>query len=115
MSEIIPELKLTYLEGSNPKHYGLNVKMENPEFSSHLMLTHNGSLEDSNLKYVLTVVLEESEEGTNEFDIDLGQLNLNQDEGQIDVSLMVSSTEVGTGTIRAEEAQQETRPLDFND
>lgn len=114
MVEIIPELKLTYVEGSNPKHYGLNVKINSQEVGSHVMLEHSENMEDPNIKYVISIELEESIEGTGEFDIDLGQLDIDAENGQIDVNLIVSSTEVGSDTIRVEEAQQETRPADFN-
>lgn len=112
MSEIKPELKLTYLEGSNPRHYALNVKIDGQQTHPHLIINcDNGKMLKSNTQFVVSVEMGKSSEGTDEIDVDMGQITFDSNESLVEVQLMHNNTLAGKGRVRVKEAQQESRPI----
>ncbi len=113
MSQITPELKLVFWEGTNPREYELRVTIDGQPSSTHVAATYSGNMNTPNVLYVVNVNMTQSSQGLVNRRIDLGQLNIDPQNGEIEVNLMDGSTQIGFGSIRVEEAQQETRPLVF--
>lgn len=112
MTEIKPELKLTYLEGSNPKHYALNVKIDGQMADPYLMTNNdNGNMVNPNNHFVVAVEMVEMDQGSDELNINLGQITFDNEESLVEVRLKQNNDLVGTGSIRVKEAQQESRPI----
>jgi len=112
MMEILPNLKLTFQEGTNPKHYALNIKVDEEESHPHLMIDHNGgNMIVSNSQFEIVVEMGEETEGVNELDIDLGSLEFDSEESEVKVLIQVNGASVGENTIKVKEAQQESRPI----
>ncbi len=112
MSLIIPELKLTYLEGSNPKHYALNVKINGQLTHPNLIVNNDsGTWTIPNDHYVVNVELGGSSPGSDNIDIDLGQITFDSEESLVEVELKQNNTVVGKKSVRVKEAQQESRPI----
>jgi hypothetical protein len=114
MSQITPVLGLTYLEGINPRSYVLRITLEGQSNSNHLLSNHSGSYTTPNLEYLANVNMTQSSEGLVNRMIDLGQLNIHPQDGDINVILMDGATQIGSGTIRVKEAEQQSRPVIFN-
>ena len=114
MSVIIPELNLTYLEGTNPRHYALNVKIDGQQIHPNLMLTHAGNMTIPNSEYLVTVQLGPSSQGSSEIGVDMGEQTFDHEDNLVKVKLMHNNTLVGEGSIRVKEAQQESKPINGN-
>ncbi len=111
MSAIVPELKLTYLEGSSPKHYSLNVKINGQEAHPNLIISNdNGTMENPNTLFVVSVEMGEMSQGVEQIDVDMGQIAFDNEESLVEVQLIQNNTLLGEGSIRVKEAQQESRP-----
>ena len=112
MSVIVPELKLTYLEGSNPKHYALNVKIDRQQAHPLLIINNDhGMMVNPNTPFVVSVEMGESSQGADSIDVDLGQIPFESEESLVEVQLMQNNTLLEKGSIRVKEAQQESRPI----
>lgn len=111
MSVIIPELKLTYLEGLNPRHYSLNVKIDGPEALPLVIIGNdNGTMVTPNSEYLIVVEMDEISEGSVEIDVDMGEIPFDNDESEIKVQFKHNNSSVGEETVGVKEAQQESRP-----
>ncbi|MFT5823460.1 MAG: hypothetical protein ACI8ZM_004721 [Crocinitomix sp.] len=112
MSVIIPELNLTYLEGTNPRHYALNVKVDGQQAQPHLIVNNdNGTMVNPNTQFVISVEMGQASQGSDEIDVDMGQITFDSEESLVEVKLMHNNTLVGEGSIRVKEAQQESKPI----
>lgn len=112
MSAIVPKLKLTYLEGSSPKHYSLNVKINGQEAHPNLIISNdNGTMENPNTQFVVLVEMGETNQGSDEIDVDMGEIVFDSEESLVEVQLMQNNILLGEGSIRVKEAQQESRPI----
>lgn len=112
MSEIIPELKLTYLEGSNPRDYAIYVKVDNQQAHPHLIISNeNGIMVNLNTQFVIRVQMGESSEGKEKIRIPIGEVAFENELSQVKVQLIESNSIVGEEVILVKEAQQESRPI----
>ena len=110
MSQIVPNLELTYQEGTNPKHYNLIVKIDAQAASPNLMVTHNGSMTTPNLLYTVTVEMDENTQGDTELSIDLGQLSIDPENGDIEVQLVDKNNNgIGGNIVRTKDAEKSSR------
>ena len=112
MSEITPELKLTYLDGSNPKHYSLNVTIDGQAAHPDLIISNDGgNMLTPNSQYVISLELGQAENGAQSIDVNIGQIQFDTEESLIEVQIMRNGNLVGEGHVRVKEANQETRPI----
>ena len=114
MPVIIPELKLTYLEGTNPRHYALNIKIDGEQAHPNLMISHDGEMTDPNDLFSVTVQMGSESTGRAEIDVDMGQHEFDNGDSLVEVKLKHNNSTVGEGSIRVEEAQQESKPIGEN-
>ncbi len=115
MPVIIPELELTYLEGTNPRHYALNIKIDGEQAHPNLMISDDGgAMTDPNDLFSVTVQMGSENTGRTEIDVDMGQHEFDSGESLVEVKLMQNNSTIGEGSIRVEEAQQESKPIGEN-
>lgn len=108
-----PTVKLFYLEGSNPKDYELEVSVDT-RTTSGLKMTDQSTIPNApyvDNKYLVEVGLGTEETHVTTKRIPLGTLSLEAGD-EIEVNLVSSSEIKGKGRVRAEEAQQESRPTE---
>lgn len=115
MSQITPVLHLSYyLNGANQREYALRITIDGQSTPNHILSSHSGSFTTPNILYEANVNMTQSSEGLVNRMIDLGQLNIHPQDGDINVILMDGATQIGSGTIRVKEAEQQSRPVIFN-
>ena len=112
-----PNVLLTYLEGSDPLPYGVRVGVDSGTFGDVKLLSHQGipSTPESGYTFVVVVDTTEGSTGEDEIIIDLGTMGLHPEEGEVEIQLVDSQSQlIGKKKVRAEEAQKETRPTEFS-
>lgn len=112
-----PNVLLTYLEGSDPLQYGVRVGVDSGTFGDVKLLSHQGipSTPESGYTFVVVVDTTEGSTGEDEMIIDLGTMGLHSEEGEVEIQLVDSQSQlIGKKKVRAEEAQKETRPIEFS-
>jgi hypothetical protein len=112
---ITPTVKLFYLEGSNPKDYDLVVSIDERLTSGVKLSEHQGIPEGpySGYTYEISIGTGTEDNHVSELRVPLGIMELDPEHGEIEVVLKDgSSSIIGKGKVRAEEAQQESRPIE---
>ncbi len=112
---IEPTLLLTYLEGSSPLQYAIKVSVKF-EDDGVMLLSHLGVPEEPYEDSIFLIeVVTDPDSGVEELVIDLGTIPLDPTVSEVEVRLLDDqSNELGRNKIRAEEAQKESRPIEFD-
>jgi hypothetical protein len=114
MSNFTPLVDLSYADGSNPIHYGLNISMDGSEDYSIMSASSIQSHPDDPNGYIIVLDLStDSSEGSVEYKIDLGELPLESSEGFIDIHFENDGTLIEKRKVRTQEAQKESRPIEL--
>lgn len=112
-----PNVLLTYLEGSEPLNYGVRVGIDPGTFGDVKLVSCQGIPGEPESGYTFVVVIDTTEvtTGNTEIVIDLGTMGLHPEEGEVEIQLVDSQSQlIGKKKVRAEEAQKETRPIEFS-
>lgn len=111
MSNFTPTVDLYYIDGSNPKHYGLTTILNPAEGSIINSSNVQEHPDDENSFFVVIELSSDPEAGTSEHDSDLGELTLLPSVGFIDVHFEHDGQLIEKKKVRTEEAQKESRPI----
>lgn len=110
-----PTLNLFYFEGSDPKEYELEISVDT-QATSGLKLSNYKAVPNTpyeNQTFLIEVVLGTDEAHVTTMRVPLELMNPDSDDWELEVNLVDSfSTIKGKGKVRAEEAQQESRPIE---
>jgi hypothetical protein len=110
-----PKVELFYLEGSNPKDYDLVITIDVEE-TEGLKMAANRFIPNTPYNaetYQITVDMGTADTHKEVLRIHLGEFPLDPNDGELEVNLVNDTSKiVGKGKVRAEEAQQESRPID---
>lgn len=112
-----PNVLLTYLEGSEPLNYGVKVGIDSETFGDVTLVSCLGVPEEPESGYTFVVVIDTTEGGTGseELVIDLGTMDLHPEEGEVEIQLVDSQSQlIGKKKVKAAEAQKESRPTEFS-
>lgn len=113
MSTIIPELELTYEVGVTPRDYHVNVHYNPPQNEDYDIIDDLHSQSSSPVSHhVIEIDLPNGEIQSIKKKIRLGNLNLSDPNGVVLVVIKQGTEVRGNGTVRVEEAQQESRPFE---
>lgn len=110
-----PKVELFYLEGSNPKDYDLVVTIDVEETEGLKMVAHRSipNAPYSGETYQITIGMGTEDTHKEVLRVPLGEFPLDPDDGEFEVILEDDMSVIrGKGKVRAEEAQQESRPID---
>lgn len=113
MSETItPNFVLTFQPGTNPVHYGVTILINDQGSSNpQVDLQNNGEMNSELTTYTTTVDMINVDDDPVILKVDLGQLEIHPEDGEVDITLVDGATHVGHARIKVKEAQDESRPI----